>query len=105
MSKTTAPPVANLLAQPLASKPVGLRQTKLQTVADELGRLALNLGAGSKLPTVSDLCAQFGVSVTTLTSVLRELERRGVIRRQHGVGLFVADSVSKQNIVLLCDPG
>lgn len=80
-----------------------MRQTKLQFVGDELEALAVGLGAGAKLPTVGDLCARFGVSITTLTAALGQLETRGIIRRHQGKGLFVADGLRRRNIVLLCD--
>jgi DNA-binding LacI/PurR family transcriptional regulator len=93
----------NLETVPSTRDEAATKQTKLRLVSDELENLAVGLGAGAKLPTVGSLCSRFGVSVTTLTTVLGQLETSGVIRRHQGKGLFVADGLRKRNIVLLCD--
>ena len=45
---------------------------------------------GDRLPSESELVAQFGVSRMTVNRALRELEQEGLIRRQQGAGSFVA---------------
>ncbi len=46
---------------------------------------------GMRLPTESELSAEFGVSRPTVRAALRELETLGLVRTQHGVGTFVVD--------------
>ena len=46
---------------------------------------------GSRLPTESELSAEFRVSRPTVRAALRELEALGLVRTQHGVGTFVTD--------------
>ena len=70
-------------------------QTKIQVVCSQLAALAAELGPNGKFPTVVELRAKFGVSLTTLDGALREMEKRGVIYRMHGVGVFVAPERQK----------
>ena len=67
--------------------------TLVSRVADDLrSRLAAgDHPAGARLPTESELSAQFGVSRPTVRAALRELEALGLVRTQHGVGTFVTD--------------
>ena len=46
---------------------------------------------GSRLPTESELSAEFRVSRPTVRAALRELEALGLVRTQHGVGTFVTE--------------
>jgi len=60
---------------------------------EELGR-AISKGdfvPGQRLPTEAELMQQFGVSRTTVSRTLRDLEHRGVIRRRRGSGTFVKE--------------
>lgn len=60
---------------------------------EELGK-AIQKGAympGQRLPTEAELMQQFGVSRTTVTRTLRDLEHQGVIRRRRGSGTFVKE--------------
>lgn len=60
---------------------------------EELGR-AIQKGIylpGQRLPTEAELMHQFGVSRTTVTRTLRDLEHQGVIRRRRGSGTFVKE--------------
>jgi DNA-binding LacI/PurR family transcriptional regulator len=90
---TTAPRLASASA----------RWSKLQTVAAQLEELAFQLGPGTQLPRVSDLCSQFGASITTVNAALGDLEARGILQRRPGVGNFVAPDLHRANILLLCD--
>ena len=45
---------------------------------------------GDKLPGEIELARLFGVSRPTLREALKNLESRGIIERQHGIGTFVA---------------
>lgn len=83
--------------------PAGRLQPKLQWACERLEGLALELGAGARLPTTQALRSELGVSLTTLNSALVELEGRGVLRRCNGVGVFVAAKQAR-TIALLCDP-
>ena len=49
-----------------------------------------DLQHGEKLPTVVELRAQFGVSITTIDKVLTALEQDGLITRSQGSGIYVA---------------
>lgn len=69
--------------------------TKLKHIQlyEELGS-AIKKGAympGQRLPTEAELMQQFGVSRTTVTRTLRDLEHQGVIRRRRGSGTFVKE--------------
>jgi GntR family transcriptional regulator, arabinose operon transcriptional repressor len=60
---------------------------------EELGQ-AIEKGAfvpGQRLPTEAELMQQYGVSRTTVTRTLRDLEHRGVIWRRRGSGTFVKE--------------
>jgi DNA-binding LacI/PurR family transcriptional regulator len=60
---------------------------------EELGG-AIQKGAfvpGQRLPTEAELMQQYGVSRTTVTRTLRDLEHRGVIWRRRGSGTFVKE--------------
>jgi len=45
---------------------------------------------GDRLPTETQLAALYKVSRPTVRAALRDLEARGLVRTQHGVGTFVA---------------
>jgi DNA-binding LacI/PurR family transcriptional regulator len=78
--------------------------TKFQMLCDEILRLAQTLGSDAKLPTVAQLCAEYSVTVVTLNSALEEMERRGVIYRRRGAGIYVDPAMHQKSIVLLCHP-
>lgn len=64
---------------------------KHRKLFEELGQ-AIQKGAfapGQRLPTEAELMQQYGVSRTTVTRTLRDLENRGVIWRRRGSGTFV----------------
>src|SRR5829696_3215175 len=66
---------------------------KHRQLFEEIG-LAIEKGAfvpGQRLPTEAELMQQYGVSRTTVTRTLRDLEHRGVIRRRRGSGTFVKE--------------
>ena len=44
---------------------------------------------GSKLPSMSELCFDFGVSAITVRNALRELTQEGLISGHQGLGVFV----------------
>ena len=66
---------------------------KHRKLFEELGQ-AIEKGAfvpGQRLPTEAELMQQYGVSRTTVTRTLRDLEQRGVIWRRQGSGTFVKE--------------
>src|SRR3954453_23976762 len=66
---------------------------KHRKLFEEIG-LAIEKGAfvpGQRLPTEAELMQQYGVSRTTVTRTLRDLEHRGVIWRRQGSGTFVKE--------------
>jgi GntR family transcriptional regulator len=56
------------------------------------------LGAGDKLPSESELCANYDVSRTVVRQALLELERAGVIYKEKGRGTFVGETRSARGI-------
>ena len=74
---------------------------KVYQLASDLGKLATEIGPGGKLPTVLDLCKQFGVSISTVHGALAELETQNIIERRHGVGLYVSAKLYCKNIRVL----
>lgn len=74
---------------------------KITLVAHVAGQLRSELAAGdhtpgARLPTETELSAQFAVSRPTVRAALRELETLGLVRTQHGVGTFVVDRPAVQ---------
>jgi GntR family transcriptional regulator len=47
--------------------------------------------AGERLPSVVDVCAEFGISQMTARRVLKELRGDGLAAMQPGIGTFVTD--------------
>jgi DNA-binding LacI/PurR family transcriptional regulator len=68
-------------------------------LADQVRRLTPH----SKLPRVTELRSELGVSLTTLDAALRKLEDRNLIYRVQGSGIFVSPRASA-GIALICDP-
>ncbi|MEA3091120.1 MAG: GntR family transcriptional regulator [Caballeronia sp.] len=44
---------------------------------------------GSKLPSMAELCASFGVSAITIRNAVRELAQEGLVSGHQGLGVFV----------------
>jgi DNA-binding transcriptional regulator YhcF (GntR family) len=59
----------------------------------------------SRLPTIRALRDRFEASQTTMDRALRELEKEGLIRREHGRGMFVTGPATPQRLLTLapCD--
>ena len=66
-----------------------LAQRIYATLLDRLGGLA----AGTRLPTLVDLVAEFRVAPMTVRQVLARLEQEGHISLQQGRGTFVRERV------------
>jgi hypothetical protein len=78
-------------------------RVRTQAICAALSRRASELGVGARMPTAAELCASLGASSTTLNHALNELERRGVLYRVRGVGIFVSPQ-SRRSVALLCEP-
>ncbi len=61
-------------------------------------RLAVARGAGGKLPTVRELSQQFAQPVREIDKALLPLERRGLVQRKHGSGIYVTDRIRQKTI-------
>jgi DNA-binding LacI/PurR family transcriptional regulator len=63
---------------------------------------------GDALPPISELAEQFDTSVHTIHQALKRLDEEGYVRRQHGVGCFVADTTAKvdftESVGICLDP-
>lgn len=76
--------------------PTDLRQDRtlesrprLKATCIKLHDMAIELGPEAKLPTITELRAELGVSIYTLNDAVRELERRQILRSINGVGIYV----------------
>jgi GntR family transcriptional regulator len=84
-----------------ASPPSVARRSRLTVTESCVEALAAAVEAGtypkgSKLPSEEDLAAQLHVSRATIRDALQTLQERGMIRREHGRGTFVAErSINK----------
>lgn len=72
-------------------------------VCQRLHELALQMEPGQKLPTVNELCTQFGTSRATLDEALNKLEQQNVIYRKHSKGIFVSEKIHRKTICVLLD--
>jgi DNA-binding LacI/PurR family transcriptional regulator len=67
-------------------------RTKTQALSARLGDMARELGPSARLPTMTELSKQLGVSMMTLNRALSELEAQGIIYRRQGSGTYVSPS-------------
>ena len=58
---------------------------------------------GAVMPSESELCAKFGVSRTTVTRALRELQSEGLVNRLQGVGTFAAHLFRVSSTLMIRD--
>src|ERR1700750_2846962 len=58
---------------------------------------------GERLPSESELVAQFGVARMTVNRALRELVEEGRIRRVAGVGSFVAEGKPQSTLLQIAN--
>src|SRR5450759_2614796 len=52
---------------------------------------------GEKIPSTSELCADYGISITPVRRAVTELITEGVLQGQPGKGTFVASVSRKEN--------
>ncbi|MDP2758996.1 MAG: phosphonate metabolism transcriptional regulator PhnF [Sideroxyarcus sp.] len=63
-------------------------------IAEVLEREYVRQGtAGDRLPAEGELAARFGVNRHTLRRAVDELIAEGMLKRQHGVGIFITDQL------------
>ncbi len=79
--------------------------TSAWSKSEEIGRalkgLVKRAGPEGKLPTVRELCQRLRVSRATLNRAMEELERQGVLRREHGRGIFAAAAKATRTVGVL----
>lgn len=78
--------------------------TKAQDAHERLVAMAQKLGPNAKMPTVQQLRRELQVSITTLDTVLTQLEHQNIIFRKQGSGIFVSPRLSQKCVGLVCDP-
>jgi DNA-binding LacI/PurR family transcriptional regulator len=66
--------------------------------------LARSRGPEARLPTFIELRESLGISAVTLNRALSALETERVLERRHGVGIFVAASLHRRHIAVVCNP-
>jgi DNA-binding LacI/PurR family transcriptional regulator len=72
--------------------------SKTEQASAALVALLHTRGPGIKLPTIEEMCALFGVSRTTLEVALQTVERRGLIRRRRGSGIYGTERIRQRTI-------
>lgn len=72
------------------------KRPRVQEACIKLYEIAQQLDEGEKLPTMTQLRSQLGISVQTLNDAVRELEKRSVLYSVHGVGIYVAQKRKRQ---------
>jgi len=69
------------------------QRPRLRQACLKLEEIARRLNPGDKLPPMVALRAELGMSFSTLTAAVRELECRGILHSASGVGVYVTDAV------------
>jgi len=77
---------------------------KSQEAYERLTALAQKLGPSAKLPKVTELRRDLQVSITTLDSVLTQLEHQNIIFRKQGSGIYVSPQLRQICVGLVCEP-
>lgn len=73
------------------------KQAKYKDIADLLRRQIRNnkLGAGERMPSFDEVCEIYDVTPNTVVRVYGLLEQEGLVERQRGRGIFVAERKRK----------
>lgn len=74
---------------------------KAEILLGRIVTLAKECGSGGKLPTIRELCERFGVAMATMQAVLANAEEMGVLRREHGRGIFINKGVGQKTVGLI----
>jgi len=82
-----------------------LKQLRHERIAVILkAEIRRNYSPGDRLPSISALARQFGVSDITLRNALLSMQQEGLIEVQHGRGTFVSEgSADTRSIAVYCD--
>lgn len=65
---------------------------RMKYAYEQLLSMTQQLGPNAQLPTMVQLRDSLGVSMHTLNEAVREMEKQGLLRSVHGVGIFVAEA-------------
>lgn len=60
---------------------------------------------GDRLPPIRELADRLGVGLTSVREALRQLETLGLVRIQHGAGVYVTDSTDKPLFIRMLPTG
>jgi len=74
--------------------------------AQMAGRLRAEIAGmkpGDRLPSMREICRNYGVSINTVGSVVALLEQEGLVVRRAGSGVFVADRAARKRIGILSE--
>lgn len=73
-------------------------------VADALqARIAADFKPGDPLPSMRELCRQFGVSINTVQTAIAALAREGIVQRRPGSGVYVTERKNRRRIGILSE--
>lgn len=97
--KTTPPAKRAQAGSPLVASALPLYAQLRDRLKQQI--LEGKLGPHAKLPSESELTAQYEVSRITVRQALNELHREGLIVRVHGKGSFVSQPVVAQDLTQL----
>lgn len=74
-----------------ANKGVLEQRPRLKSACLQLREMALDLGPGTKLPTMLELRSQLGMSLRTINDAVRFLENQQILKSINGVGIYVVN--------------
>lgn len=75
-----------------------MRTIRYQQIADELRDRVRSVGAGTLLPSESELSAEFDVSRVTIRRALETLRESGLVESRQGFGWYVAAAPLQQHL-------
>lgn len=85
---------SSLQVDKLSATPVYVQLTEQIHLLIHRGKLS----PGSRMPTVRALAVELGVNANTVARVYRDLQNRGYLRLERGVGTFVAPEVREEQL-------
>ena len=95
--------VSSVLPVGLARKPIPLYHQLKELVLEKID--SGEWGPGYRLPTESELTAQYGVSRVTVRQALQLLADQGLVERKQGLGTFVARPKVAHNLLWMYRDG
>ncbi len=78
-------------------------EPRVSQISAKLLDIAKREGPDAKLPTVRELCVLLGTSINTLDDALSDLEKRQLIYRHHGRGVFVSPTINRKTVLVLLE--